>query len=65
MGKGKVVGSTDAIAGDVRETPLSPKDVLATTFHLLGIDAGTTLPDRLGRPVAIAGEGEVRPELLG
>ena len=43
---------------------MSPKDVLATTFHLLGIDPHTTLPDRLNRPLPIAGEGKVRPELL-
>lgn len=64
VGKGNLVGSTDAIGGDVRETPVSPKDVLATTFHLLGIDAATTIPDRLGRPAPIAGDGVVRPELL-
>jgi hypothetical protein len=48
----------------VRETPVSPKDVLATTFHLLGIDAATTVPDWLGRPMPIAGDGSVRAELL-
>ena len=59
---GKVVGRSDAIAGEVRDTPVSPKDVLATAFHLLGIDPHTTVPDRLGRPVPIAGEGVARPE---
>jgi hypothetical protein len=61
---GRVVGKTDRIAGDVVETPVSPKDVLATTYHLLGIDPATTIPDRQGRPLPIAGEGKVRPELL-
>jgi hypothetical protein len=61
---GRVVGKTDRIAGDVVETPVSPKDVLATTYHLLGIDPSTTLRDRLGRPLPVAGEGQVRPELL-
>lgn len=65
MGKGNLVGSTDALAGDVRDNPLSPKDVLATTFHLLGIDPETTIPDRLGRSLPIAGGGVLRPELLG
>jgi hypothetical protein len=63
--RGKVVGSTDRQGGDVRETPVSPKDILATAFHLLGIDPHTTVSDALGRPVPIAGNGEVRPELLG
>jgi uncharacterized protein (DUF1501 family) len=61
---GRVVGKTDRIAGDVTETPVSPKDVLATTYHLLGIDPATTLQDRLGRPFPIAGDGRVRRELL-
>jgi hypothetical protein len=43
---------------------VSPKDILATTYHLLGIDPATTLRDRLGRPLPIAGDGVVRHELL-
>jgi hypothetical protein len=62
---GRVVGKTDRIAGDVEGTPVSPKDILATTYHLLGIDPETTLADRLGRPLPVAGEGKVRGELLG
>jgi uncharacterized protein (DUF1501 family) len=62
--RGKIVGSTDRLGGDVRETPISPKDILATAFHLLGIDPRTTVTDPLGRPVPIAGSGELRPELL-
>ena len=65
MAKGRVVGSSDRLGGDVRDTPISPKDILATSFHLLGIDPHTTVPDALGRPMPIAGQGEVRPELLG
>ncbi|MCI0459689.1 MAG: DUF1501 domain-containing protein [Gemmataceae bacterium] len=64
VARGRVVGSTDRLGGDVRETPVSPKDILATTFHLLGIDPHTTVPDLQGRPVLIAGDGEVRRELL-
>jgi len=63
--RGKVVGRTDRLGGDVTETPISPKDILATIYHLLGIDPHTTIPDRLGRPLAVAGEGRVRAELLG
>jgi hypothetical protein len=62
--RGKVVGRTDRIAGAVLDTPISPKDILATTYYLLGIDPQATINDRLGRPVAIAGEGKVRHELL-
>jgi Protein of unknown function (DUF1501) len=62
--RGKVVGSTDKLAAEVKDTPVSPKDILATAFHLLGIDSETTVSDQLGRPMPIAGDGRVRPELL-
>jgi hypothetical protein len=65
MGQGNLVGRTDTIAGDVQDTPVSPKDALATAFHLLGIDPHTTVPDRSNRLMPIAGDGVVRPELLG
>ncbi len=63
--RGRVVGSSDNLGGDVRDTPISPKDILATAFHLLGIDPHTMVPDAQGRPLPVAGEGELRPELLG
>lgn len=63
--RGRVVGRTDAIGGDVTNTPISPKDVLATTFHLLGIDPETTIPDQTNRPNLIAGDGDLRRELIG
>jgi hypothetical protein len=63
--RGHVVGRSDAVGGDVADTPVSPKDLLATAFHLLGIDPHATVPDRLNRPFPIAGDGRVRAELLG
>ncbi len=63
--KGKVVGRTDRIGGTVLDTPISPKDILATIYHTLGIDPETMIRDRLGRPLPVAGEGRVRHELLG
>ena len=62
---GKVVGRTDAIAGDVVDTPISPKDMQATAYHLLGYDEATTIPDQQGRPHPIAGDGKVSRELIG
>ena len=63
--RGKIVGSTTPDGGDVSDTPVSPKDILATTYHLLGIDPHTTVNDRQSRPHPIAGNGQLRPELLG
>lgn len=65
MARGRVVGRTDAIGGDVMDTPVSPKDMQATAYHLLGYDESATVPDREGRPHPIAGSGRVRTELLG
>ncbi|HEY2838474.1 MAG TPA: DUF1501 domain-containing protein, partial [Pirellulales bacterium] len=62
--RGKVVGRTNAIGGEVDETPISPKDILATVYHLMGVDPQTLIHDRLGRPMPIGGEGRVVPELL-
>jgi hypothetical protein len=62
--RGRVVGRTDRIGGDVTEVPVSPKDVVATLFHALGIDPAGEIHDRLGRPYPIGGPGRVRAELL-
>lgn len=64
IAKGRVVGRTDAHGGDVTDTPISPKDIQATAFHLLGISPETLIYDRQNRPYRIAGNGEVRGELL-
>lgn len=65
MSRGRVVGRTDAIAGDVQDMPISPKDMQATAYHLLGFDEHATMRDRQNRPYPIAGDGRCRPELLG
>ena len=64
MGRGQVVGRTDPHGGDVAATPISPKDVLATAFHLLGIDPETTVPNAVGQPMPLTGTGRLRGELL-
>ncbi len=64
VARGKVVGKTDKVAGSVLERPVSPKDILATTYHLLGIDPETTLADRTGRPLPLVAEGSVVPEIV-
>ncbi len=65
MGRGNLIGRTDKHAGDVVDMPISPKDILATAFHLLGIDPEMTFIDPLGRPLPFTGTGVFRPELLG
>ena len=48
----------------MKQTPFSPKDLLATALHLLGHDPATHVPDREGRPVPVVGDGRVREEVL-
>jgi hypothetical protein len=62
--RGKVVGKTDSIGGTIADRPISPKDVLATIYHLLGYDLETTLTDRTTRPVSLVPNGQVVRELL-
>jgi hypothetical protein len=64
VARGKVVGKTDAIGAVPVERPLSAKDVLATIYHLLGIDPHATLTDRLARPVPLVPYGDVVREML-
>jgi len=61
--RGFVLGASDKQGGDVAERPLSPKDLLATMYHLLGIDHRMMVHDTLGRPLPLV-DGEVVTELL-
>jgi hypothetical protein len=62
--RGRVVGATDRMAGEVTDLPFSPKDIVATVLYVLGIDPQTEIHDQFGRPFAVGGEGRVRAELL-
>jgi hypothetical protein len=65
VARGHVVGASDRLGGEVKSTAVSPKDLLATAFHLLGYDPHTTVKDPQGRPMPIAGDGVVRKEVFG
>lgn len=62
--RGSVVGRSDRLGGSVIEKPISPKDIHATTYHLLGIDPQTVMYDQQQQPHPIGGQGHIRPELL-
>jgi arylsulfatase A-like enzyme len=62
--RGCVLGKSDKIASDPLERRVSPKDILATIYHLLGIDPATTLTDQQGRPMVLAPEAEVITDVL-
>lgn len=41
---GQVVGSSDRIGSEPRDRPVTPAEVAATIYHLLGIDSRTFIP---------------------
>jgi uncharacterized protein (DUF1501 family) len=61
---GQVVGSTDARGENPRGKAYTPQNVLATLYHVLGIDPETTLPDHQGRPVYLLDDREKVAELV-
>ena len=65
MKRGTVVGRSDKIGASVVDRPLTAKDILATIYHLIGIAPDQTLNDRFNRPISLAHNGQVVPELLG
>ena len=41
-----------------------PGETMNIAHHLAGIDPHTTLPDKLNRPVPLAHDGAIVPEML-
>jgi uncharacterized protein (DUF1501 family) len=64
MRTGQVIGSTDKEAAYVKERPVSFQNVFATLYHNLGIDPGTAVADRGGRPMSLLDEHEPIRELV-
>jgi uncharacterized protein (DUF1501 family) len=62
---GQVVGSSDAIGSEPRDRPVSPAEVAATIYHLLGIDPRTTLPGLDGQPKSIVTATPIEELLAG
>ncbi len=64
VAKGRVIGASDARGAYPADRPVSPKDILHTIYHLLGVDAHRMIPDRLGRPLPLVAESNLVRELL-
>jgi hypothetical protein len=47
---GQIIGATDARGEQVVGSPIGMQRVLATVYHVLGIDPAATIPDFNGRP---------------
>jgi hypothetical protein len=65
VARGRVIGRSDNVASDPIERRVSPKDILATIYHLLGIDPNEMIYDRQGRPMQIVPGAEVLADVLG
>jgi uncharacterized protein (DUF1501 family) len=64
MRMGQVIGSTDGKAENIKQRPLTPQNVFATVYRLLGIDPAQTLPDHNGRPMYLLEDSEPIAELI-
>lgn len=61
---GYVLGETDKQAAYPVSHRVSPSDLVATIYHLLGIDPHMSVPDQTGRPHAIAHGGDPIAQIL-
>jgi uncharacterized protein (DUF1501 family) len=61
---GMVYGTTDKQAAYPSSNPVTPGDIVATIYQLLGIDPHMTVPDRTGRPMHIAHGGAPIHEIM-
>ena len=50
---GQVYGSSDRYAAYPASDPVAPVDLVATVYHLLGVEEHLALPDALGRPLVV------------
>jgi hypothetical protein len=57
LNMGRVVGESTARAEGPRSQPIYPKDLMATIFHVLGIDPQQQFVDQSGRPQYLLDEG--------
>jgi hypothetical protein len=56
--EGMIYGATDRQAAYPISDPVHPADLVATIYHLLGIDPHLLVHDRMGRPFPVARGGE-------
>jgi hypothetical protein len=61
---GQVIGATDPRGERPKVQPYTPQNVLATLYHVLGIDPATTLPDHQGRPIYLLDDRAKVAELV-
>jgi hypothetical protein len=61
---GRVVGESTAKAETPKSTPITPQDLMATVFHVLGLPQDLHYKDQSGRPVPMINGGKPIEELV-
>ena len=61
---GKVVGESNSRAEVPKSTPITPQDLMATVFHVLGLPQGLHFNDPTGRPVPMIVGGRPISDLV-
>lgn len=61
---GQVVGESSARAEIPKSSPVTPQDLMATVFHVLGLPLDLRLRDPVGRSVPAIADGRPTPELI-
>ncbi|MGH7201851.1 MAG: DUF1501 domain-containing protein [Planctomycetaceae bacterium] len=61
---GQVIGASDAVGESPADRPVTPADLAATIYTLLGIDPQLELHTSDGRPVRLTYDGKLIEELL-
>jgi hypothetical protein len=62
---GQVVGESSSKAEVPKTTPISPQDLMATVFHVLGVPQNLHFNDPTGRPTPMVNGGRPIRELVG
>jgi hypothetical protein len=62
---GQVIGRSDQTAAYPSEHPYTPDDLGATVYEVLGVDPGSQVHDRQGRPVRLNRGRVIRPLFTG
>jgi uncharacterized protein (DUF1501 family) len=50
---GRVVGTSDSLAGEPKDRPVTPAELVATIYHALGVPPHATIPGPDGTPVRV------------
>jgi hypothetical protein len=61
---GQVIGATDRLGQNPVSRPLTPENIHATIYHVLGIDPKLQLLDPSGRPVSVLDDPSAVTELV-